>query len=347
MMDYTTPKGIHNLHTKIDQFVQEAGNEVEKLVNGLVDRMVKGLDNMDEDSIGSTVEALMKKGPADKVEGAVDDVVFEVFRMVEGLLDVLKSFLPTVIVDIKFAKKEVSSVSSTLKSVFGIFKEDGPKIFNEVASLYKSIWITYYILFIMLTILILFYAFWSYDWFKPDADEGPRQPQENQALECCCKFLDCLRDCQDSNLCFWSCVLISEAVILTMFIVSILFCIVAGIKAFIAFGCAQIYVLGDDGVCTGIMTGLQEWMGSFWEDMPSHIHDACESNTLVTCKAISHDLMSSAQECIFGSFMAAFFSLQLLFLSAKLHERARYNHVIEDMINDEGSEKKNDEKADD
>jgi hypothetical protein len=259
-----------------------------------------------------------------------------VFTIIIDLLDMLKSILPTVIEDMKFAKKEVGSVASTLKSIFHVFKEKGPKLFDEVAEEYKAIWWSYYIAFVFLTFLILFYAFWAYDWFKPSEDTGPRQPSNNGCVRCCMGVLDCLRDCQDTNLCFWSCVLVSECVILTMFIVSILFCVVAGIKAFIAFGCAQIYVLGDDKICTNIMIGLQEWMSSFWKDMPTEITGACEADTLVACKAITHKLMLSAKQTVAGSMAAAFFSLQLIFLSAKLHERARYNHVVEKMIdNDE------------
>merc|ERR1719359_790317 len=156
-----------------------------------------------------------------------------------------------------------------------------------------QIWTTYYLIFVFLTSFVLFYAFWAYDWFKPDVHEV-RQPSDNQAVECCMSFLDCLRDCSDSALCFWSCILVSEVVVLIMFVVSILFCVIAGIKAFIAFGCAQIYVLGDDKVCTSIMTGLKAWMDTFWDGMPSNIGDACESDTLVACQAITNSLMSSA-----------------------------------------------------
>merc|ERR1719387_6441 len=78
-------------------------------------------------------------------------------------------------------------------------------------------------------------------------------------------------------------------------------------------------------------------MDSFWKDMPTEITNACDADTLVACKAITHNLMLSAKQTVAGSMAAAFFSLQLIFLSAKLHERARYNHVVEKMIdNDEG-----------
>merc|ERR1719238_702894 len=139
-----------------------------------------------------------------------------------------------------------------------------------------------------MTLLLLFYAFWAYDWFVPDGDE----PQWDD-LTCCGKVLKKLRDFQDMHLCFWGCIIVAEIVILVMFLVSLVFCILAGIKAFVAFGCNQIYVLGDDSVCTNILLGIRDWMSTFWTDMPSNINDACEVRTLTACKAISSDMMGS------------------------------------------------------
>jgi uncharacterized protein YoxC len=339
MMEYTTPKGIHHIHMKIDNFVERAAEDVEQIVDKILQRTGLYSDLHIPDDFNEKISALAigswkAHGPDDAIVNGVVDTVFTVIHVVKDLLDLLKSFLPTVISDIKFAKKEVSSVASTLKSIFAIFKDMGGKLFDEIADTYASIWTMYYLVFVFLTTIILFYAFWAYDWFKPD-EHTPRQPSDNMALECCCGFLDCMRDCQDSAICFWSCILVSEVVILIMFCVGILFCIIAGIKAFVAFGCAQIYVLGDNHVCTNIMVGLQSWMETFWKDMPSNIEDACESDTLVACEAMSKTLMSSAKQTVIGSFVAAFFSLQMIFLSAKLHERARYNHVIEKMIDQE------------
>jgi hypothetical protein len=341
MMDYTTPKGIHAMHMKVDIFVKAAADDVNSIVAKIVNA---------GGAIGMIQQVPSDKATAAAGKEAANDMVMGVFTVIKDMLDVLKSFLPVVIQDIKFAKKTVSGVANTLKSIFGVFKEKGGKIFDEVASTYASIWTLYYVIFVSLTSGILFYAFWANGWFKSTKHEV-RQPSDNMAVEGCMTFLDCLRDCQDSNLCFWSCILVSEVVILIMFLVSILFCIIAGIKSFIAFGCGQIYVLGDDKVCTNIMIGLREWMETFWADMPNSIEDACEAETLVACKAISGSLMSSAKQTVIGSFVAAIFSFQMLFLSAKMHERARYNHVIEHMIDkEENPEKykvKEEEPADD
>lgn len=237
-------------------------------------------------------------------------------------MNAFKSILPTVIDDVKFAKKEVSAVASTLDSIFKVFKTKGSPIFQDVASMYSTMWIMYYVLFVTGTLFILFYAFWAYGWFGGPKKQGDPVSRGN----CCTKCYDACFSCcgydQDGKLCFWSCILFAEMVILIMFVVSIVLCILAGVKAFISLGCAQIYVLGDDTVCTSVLTGLRGWMETFWTDMSSDLNEACEVRTLVTCKAISTKMMSSAMYTVGGAFAAAIFSIQLLFESAILHERS-------------------------
>jgi hypothetical protein len=321
MMSYTTDRGIHELHLLVNKFIEMAAHDVHKVVDKLIDQiLVSGGSTATSGelsvlSLGSN-EELGLSG----VWGAISD-----------LMDTLKSILPTVIDDIKFAKREVSAVASTLDSIFGVFKTKGSPIFQSVASMYRTVWIMYYILFVVMTGLILFYAFWAYEWFG-----GPERKTSKQSMgcfaSCCDACLMCLRNTQDGHICFWSCILLSQMVILIMFVVSILFCVLAGIKAFISLGCAQIYVLGDDDVCTSVLIGIRGWMESFWTDMPSDIGDACQVRTLTACKAIGNEMMQSAMFTVGGSFAAATFSFQLLFLSAQLHERAAYNHKVDDII---------------
>merc|ERR1719359_1068669 len=182
MMDYTTPKGIHNIHLKIEDFLKRAEDDVQSVVDRILNTVMDEEGNLAEPGAVSALAV-----GSSKEHG----IVMTIFHTIKDLLDMMKSFLPTVITDIKFAKKEVSAVASTLKSIFSIFKAKGMALFNEIASIYASIWTTYYLIFVFLTSFVLFYAFWAYDWFKPDVHEV-RQPSDNQAVECCMSFLDCL-----------------------------------------------------------------------------------------------------------------------------------------------------------
>lgn len=321
MMSYSTERGINDLEQKVFSFIDESEADLTKLMDHLID---VSLENT------TTPVSLLSLGSRPEVSSGLG--LSGVWTSVADVITALKGILPTVVDDIKFAQKEVSQVSNTLKSVFEVFKDKGSPLFNTISSLYKTIWIVYYVLFVMLTMLILFYAFWAQGYFGgPIGDDAPKAQTgtfRERCGRCCDSCLVCMRGIQDGHICFWSCILLSEVVILIMFVVAILLTILAGLKAFVAGGCAQIYVLGDDSVCTSVMTGLRGWMVTFWSDMPSNIADACNVRQLTTCQAVADEMKSSIMHTVVGSFAAAMFSIQLLFLSAQLHERAVWNNKL-------------------
>merc|ERR1719162_660923 len=86
------------------------------------------------------------------------------------VLTALQGALPSVIDDLKFARKEVSAVSAQLKNIFGMVKVKGPPVFDLVAQLYSVLWIVYFVFFGGITLGLLFYGFWSSGYFGgPDA----------------------------------------------------------------------------------------------------------------------------------------------------------------------------------
>jgi len=326
MMDYSTPRGINDLEMKIEAFADHAADDLEKVVDNIISEI---LTTAGDSASASLIQHSSKIKQTQDLSGT--------FTTIQKLLGSFKSILPTVVDDLKFAKQEVSAVSSTLKSIFGMLKTKGSPIFDQVSSLYKMIWTAYYATFLCLTLMLLFYAFWSAGWiYAPSGEDANIVKIEPGCVprlkRCCNTCLSCLRNCQDMHLCLWSCIIISELVILVMFLVAIVFCLLAGIKALIAAGCAQIYVLGDDSTCASILVGLRDWMETFWTDMPSTLDEACNAETLTSCKVIAGQMMKSAMYTIVGSFMAAIFSLQLIFDTAHRHEQAYYLNKLKPPI---------------
>jgi hypothetical protein len=317
MMDYATPRGINDFEAKIEEFTDHAMDDLTKVVDNIISETLSKAD--------SSNVFLLQHGT--QIEQTQD--LSGTFTTIQQLLGAMKSILPTVVDDLKFAKTEVSSVSETLKSIFSMLKVKGSPIFDQVSSLYKMVWTAYYSVFLCLSLLLLFYAFWANGFIAaPSGEDASIVKMEPGCIprlkRCCSTCVQCLRDCQDTHLCLWSCVIISELVILVMFLVAIVFCILGGIKALVAAGCAQIYMLGDDTTCTSILSGLRNWMETFWTDQPSAIDEACDAQTLTACQVISANMMKSAMYTIVGSFVAAIFSLQLIFDTAHNHEKAYY-----------------------
>merc|ERR1719491_1453964 len=102
-------------------------NQVDLYMDGVVDASSLGVD---------LVQLRRKEWASNGTADAVTSTV----STISSLLSTFQSLLPTVIADLKYAKKEVSAVSKTLDTVFSGFKTKGSPIFQTVASLYKTLW---------------------------------------------------------------------------------------------------------------------------------------------------------------------------------------------------------------
>jgi hypothetical protein len=318
MMEYSTERGIDELEEKIQEFVDNAADDLDSVVDNIINQVLSG----------NTTTSLLQLHEAE----AVPDLS-GTFSTISQVLTNFKQILPTVVDDLKFAKKEVSAVSSTLKSIFGKLQDTAPPIFDEVAGLYKMVWTAYYITFVSVTTLLLVYALWAGGILSPPSGQEvivvSAEPGCCACIKrCCSNCLQCLRDFQDMHLCMWSCIILSEIIILVMFLVSIVFCVLAGVKAFIAAGCSQVYLLGDDPTCNSIVTGLRDFLDTFWTDQAGPIETACDDAKLTACKIIISNMSKDSMYTIVGSFIAAIASLQMIFDFAHRHEQAYFMNKL-------------------
>jgi len=262
-----------------------------------------------------------------------------VWSTLQYSLSILQAALPQVVDDMKFARTEVSAVVSTLDSIFSTFEKKGPPIFDLVAKLYKMIWVIFFIVFAILTSGVLFYGMWASGFCGgPQAavdvsnEEWYERPQSfRDRCRICCVCCDsCLRGCADSHLCFWSIIVFMQIIVLVLFVISIVLCLLAGIKAFIVAGCAEIYLLGDPSICTGTLGDVKQFLLSFLAASPIPFSQQCEAKTLLTCQLIGSKLKTSGIFTVIGSLVAAVFSFQMIVESAVLHERARWRRIFDE-----------------
>lgn len=333
MQQYSTPTGIANLENNIQMFLDHALDEVLHKV-GLVLQAQVAMD--------STDLRLVSDPPL--IEG--------VFKFIVQITQDLKSALPTVIGDMKFARREVSAVAKTLFTIFGSLHQNGPPIFQKISSLYKTLWIVYFVVFALLTLSLLLYGFWAAGYMggpekKIDDEDVPPPVGFMEKCSCCCRacchcFSSSMYTMQETTLCFWSCILLAEVVVLLMFIVGIVLCLLAGIKLFLKFGCAEVYMLNDAHVCTGMLHTIWTWLHSFWAFMPGVLKDACSHQQLMACKLIVNDIMLNAILTSGGSMLAAACTGQLIFESARLHETAWWTMRMRALDNDDDFAEKSD-----
>mmetsp|Transcript_95368 Transcript_95368/g.179313 ORF Transcript_95368/g.179313 Transcript_95368/m.179313 type:complete len:3377 (+) Transcript_95368:49-10179(+) len=329
MMAYATPTGIKKLEDQIQEFVKNAAASIVQIIE---DKLLGPTSNSEANGKGSVLLGMPRQVP----EGAVK-VVGQIFTVINTVLTALQGALPSVIADLKYARKEVSAVAAQLNNIFGMVKLKGPPIFDLVAALYQTLWTVYFIFFAALTLGLLFYGFWASGYLGgPEAsDDDSYEPPvtfKERVAACWRSCMTCMAACHDTALCFWSCIICMEVIVLVLFIVAIILTLLSGIKAFINAGCSQIYLLGDASICTGVLGQVQTWLVNFWSG--GSIANVCNSEYLMTCQLIVGKMKQSVMFTTVGSMMAAVLSFQMIIQSAILHEQARWRRIADGLEKD-------------
>eukprot|EP00448_Togula_jolla_P024583 CAMPEP_0170592890 /NCGR_PEP_ID=MMETSP0224-20130122/13159_1 /TAXON_ID=285029 /ORGANISM="Togula jolla, Strain CCCM 725" /LENGTH=971 /DNA_ID=CAMNT_0010916813 /DNA_START=31 /DNA_END=2946 /DNA_ORIENTATION=- len=365
-------KAMDDVFTAIKNMILGTLNQVEGAVNATKDAVANGLDGQkanliqlpmhadmsvarrlmygsDSDAhpalhgdFASAHTALMRQVQPQGAPPIPEDAmaqVSDVWVKVSTMLREVQEMLPTAVDLLKFARKEVSSVSATLDSLFSTLADNGKDTFDQAAYLYKMIWVFYYYIVMPLTLAILYYGFWASGYFGgPKAIEEETEEYEPpqtfmEKCRCCCNACcNCCRKCHDLQICFWSFIVLFQIIVLLLFVISIVFMVLSGVKVFVGSSCAQIYILGDTKVCTEMLQMLSNFLSTFKVgngEVPLSM--ACEHHNLKTCTVIESKLLTSVLLTVVGSFVACVFSFQLIFDTAMLHERARWRRIIAEM----------------
>jgi hypothetical protein len=296
-----------------------------------------------QDAVKSTLEDVGAEAVSGRTIGlhqtgenevALPDAVSGVWQKIVTTLKQITHIMPLATSTLLFARKEVSKLAKNLDSIFTSFDNSGPPVFNQISGLWKMVFTAYFCLMLPFPLCLLFYAFWASGWFG-----GPGQPREEEDKEpptyykkCCNLFNVCCRFCccgsddcaaHDTTLCFWAFCIMIQIFVLVLFLISFFFCLFAGIKLFLAAGCAQIYILGDVSVCGHTLSNLRIFLNSFLGSIGDHLlPNVCSERHLLTCEMMAKKMMMSGILTVSGSLIVSVLSFQLLIESAVLHARA-------------------------
>jgi len=264
-----------------------------------------------------------------------------------GIINLLRSFtnlLPKATQALKDSRLEVTKLASNIDSVFDNFATSGQDIFDKIASIWTMIWMIYFVFILPFCLWNLYYGFWANGWFggPQPIEKDTTAPPEGFMAKCKLLCTSCCGWCSgfhDTDLCFWSVIILMQVIVLLTFIIAVVLAIVAGVKAFLLAGCSMIYVLQDDEVCLGALGTMRSFLDTFQVGGGNYtgplsdeeINMQCESHTLTTCNAITAIMMKSTIFTVAFGFVGSVFGLQMLFDSATLHEQAvfrrRYNEL--------------------
>jgi hypothetical protein len=342
---------ISAVEPMIDNIITEVIDEVEKAGEGVdPEKIIQEVEQEFESIIGGGSMKMSTKAMAALQEYSVSaagqstalvtkDASMEIFEEISTLLADLMNLLPAAVSTIEDARSEVCTVAQDMTSIFDVFAIKGPEIFDEVASLYSILWIVYFILLLPLTVGTLAYGFWASGYMGgPAAADWPEESEEEAARpktfgdkmstcwNACCI---CCGRCHDNTLCFWSCVIIMQIIVLVLFVVAIILCLLAGVKAFINMACEEIYMLNEADMCYNVLSSVKGFITTFQVDPMIPLEETCDAKKLLLCNLIGEKMVNSTMLTVIFSFLSALFQYQLIVESAVLHERAVMRRIFD------------------
>lgn len=286
--------------------------------------------------------SLLETGSTHGVVESLDISISGTWQMLLDQVSTLSNVIPAATTTLKNAREDIQKAAANLDSIFVSFKAKGPPIFNLISMFWTLIWVLYFLFFVPLMLFNLYYAWWASGWFggpKPSPDNDGAVPPRGwcDRLRICCSTCGvCMTQFHDTQCCFWSMVILMQVLVLVLFVISIVLCILAGIKAFLVAGCAQVYLLGDALSCQETILTLKSFVSSFFvQQTLEKLASVCPDNNLMACQLITAKMKSSVILTTVFSFLATILSMQVIIESAIMHEQARYRRMFTKQVIDE------------
>lgn len=310
---YATPKAIDRLERFVEHFARRLQHD-----------LVKGLEHA-QSGKGNTSFPLLDE--------AIEEVS-RVWHKAAPILSTMVSVLPMCIDDLKLARRAVSATAAGLKSTFVSLKGKAPPVFLGVAKAYKLVCVLYFVVFVLLTVALLFYAVWASGYWSGEEEQGgegyePPRTLLSRLRTCLASCGRCLEACDDRQVAFWSALLLMEVLWLVMFVASQGVLMVMGVRAFVAAGCKPVYILGDETLCTEALHFISTWLGTSDWIPGAPLGQVCGQKELLVCNILDARLGGAIRLAALGNTVAAFVTFQLIIETAVMHERHRCRVALE------------------
>jgi len=330
--------------------------ELEKLLEDLINKAISGISSkVMGGSMFSTLAissqmvqakenefALLETGSSYGVVESLDLSISPAWQTMFDSIGSLTSVVPAATTTLKNVRLEIQKAAANMDSIFNMFKAKGPPIFELISKIWTLVWVLYFCFFVPLMLFNLYYAWWASGWFggpKPSADNDGAVPPRGwcDRLRICCSTCGvCMTHFHDTQCCFWSMVILMQVLVLVLFIISLVLCILAGVKAFITAGCSQVYLLGDQLSCQQTINTLKSFVNTFFVSFPLEtLQSVCPTNNLMACALISAKMKASVILTTIFSLLATVLSMQVIIESAIMHEQARYRRMFTKQVVDE------------
>lgn len=315
VLKYASPHGIRTMEDLVEDFVRKAPGELVGIADDLANRPWRNTTVME----------------------------FGVWPKLRAFLADLQGLLPNVVNAMETARGGVLSVSGSLNSNMEALHAQAP-IFDKSANIANASFAGYYVMWLFVTLGIAAFNFRVSGFLggtalETDKDYEPPQTLKERLRVCFSGASACFNKCTLDNPCFfWSMLLLVDILVLVSFYVCLTLCVAVAIGTYAQSGCAQLYILGDETVCSEAL-GVMRKMLSFLSGNPYQEYyiadDACVQHYLMTCKVFTLELAGQGVLTYIAGFLASIFSFNLLVESANLYERARWQQYRKDVLKDD------------
>eukprot|EP00927_Polykrikos_kofoidii_P076638 TRINITY_DN73702_c0_g1_i1.p1 TRINITY_DN73702_c0_g1~~TRINITY_DN73702_c0_g1_i1.p1 ORF type:complete len:1154 (-),score=255.18 TRINITY_DN73702_c0_g1_i1:77-3460(-) len=362
MNKYATPEGVELIYEEVQGFQDKAADSIILILlipidhflpddpahpppDGCVVPVGRALPPMQSSGVGMMMggggmSSLLQVNEAKALLDAELSGVGNVFKLVTETLHKLNAELPKTIEAIDEARKQIRTVSAALKGPFKKIRDTAPALFASIAFYYKvGMWV-YFIIVGGLTLLLLYYSFWAAGYMGgPAATDDDYEAPQTCWERCMCCYRCCCACCtkfEDSELCFWALIWSMKFFVLILFLMSLVFVIIAGVYLGTATGCgsSETTAIGSIEECETSMKQIQGVLHTFLSNDTAEgaISDACLDYKLTTCVYLQAEFWSAGFYIALGSLPVPILTFYLLFLSAVAHEQARWRRMFEEVI---------------
>jgi hypothetical protein len=364
MKKYATTEGIASLHEQIETFKTKAPDDI-------VIALLMPIDTILPDPNKPPPADMCGISPTAKLPpmnfSSTNNILLQVTRLLESsddsgharaenafafITDTVKGMTKDFGSSREYteqAREGIQQLAETVHTTFDMMGDSVLGGLDTTGYTYKLIWWLYFFLVGTLTLAQLYYAFWASGFMGGPNTAAYDRPAEAAAdgyvapTTCCDRFKCCWQCCcswctwyQDSDLCFWSLILLLKVFVLILFIMSLVFIIVAGLWTGAGAGCAATSgPVNDVGECTELMMKIKnETLKTFWTNMHpgSDVATMCEDYKLATCAHATAKFEAARTYIALGGALVPVFSFYLIFMMAVMHERARWRRMFETVI---------------
>eukprot|EP00929_Paragymnodinium_shiwhaense_P000751 TRINITY_DN100989_c0_g1_i1.p1 TRINITY_DN100989_c0_g1~~TRINITY_DN100989_c0_g1_i1.p1 ORF type:complete len:1146 (+),score=382.27 TRINITY_DN100989_c0_g1_i1:121-3558(+) len=345
MNKYASKKGIEKIEGDVKKFNEKGADDVTLVLMSPIDFILP-----DDPLNPPKEECTISSNRTLPDVTASTDVLLQVARMLEeedtgasnafGLIsDTIRKMNAELPKTKEYCESARTNIRELAMSIYDNMRFSGEG-FHSTAKMLKIAFIVYFIFIGSLTLVNLYYAWWSSGWFggpkSYDLDDGEYQAPTGFQERCGCCWRWCCSWCtwcQDSAAGFWILITMMKLFVIILMLLSLVMIILGGVWIGVSVALNSVPDnVQDEELCGDAMMSVKEVLKTFWSNTQGEGADpkrACVTHDLLFMKTAASNFYNGGLFIIIGAVPVPFFTFYLVFFIATMHERARWRRKFD------------------